>query len=770
MKPFSKIFCFIFLALAATGGGLPAREKAEPDLPTGSIQGEVRERSTQQLLAGAAVTLAELDRTVVSDDLGKFFFPDLPVGGYSLVCIIQGMEPVAVTDLIVKSGAVTRVSAEIDLLPALKEAVSVSAGYFNRAAGEPATVLSFSNEEIRRAPGAGGDVNRIIASLPGVSRTNDQANNLAVRGGSAAENLFLVDNIEVPNINHFPVPGSSSGPICLLNLDLIRDVDFYAGGFSAEYGDRLSAVMNLTLRQGERDRLRAQASLDMAGVGLLAEGPLPGAKGSWMVSVRRSYVDLLTSLMNAGATVRYNDINAKGVIEFSPRSRLTFLGIMGDDRSTVGREDSVEVGENVFGKMKTTEGTWGINWFWMPADRFYSNLSLSLTRLSGTDDWYDTFSGGQDFASESLENTWHLRLANHWTVGNGQALKFGLEAKRLEGKFDFFMAAAVNSLGEAIPEIRNRIDVASWKYGAFAEYGARIGSRFSANLGLRADFFAYNRHWRPAPRLSLRYDLTPRASIGAYAGLFRQTLPLLLAGRNPSNRELDDPSARQFGLTFQRLVTPDIRLSIESYYKDYRHVPVDPAEPSICILDDVFGRSLFGDGPLQDSGRARSYGVEVVLQKRLKEKVYGMICGSLFRSEYRDPEGTWRRRVFDNRYIFSIQGGYKPNRWWEFSASWTLAGGLPYTPFAIAASAAARAGIFDADRINAERLPAYHSLSLRADRRFHFRRSSLIVYLSIWNAYDRKNVASYYWNEVENRPGCTYQFGLLPVLGIEFEF
>jgi hypothetical protein len=154
----------------------------------------------------------------------------------------------------------------------------------------------------------------------------------------------------------------------------------------------------------------------------------------------------------------------------------------------------------------------------------------------------------------------------------------------------------------------------------------------------------------------------------------------------------------------------------------------------------------------------------------LNEKFYGMICGSLFRCEYRDLAGTWRRRIYDNRYIFSIQGGLKPDRWWEFSICWTLAGGLPYTPFAITASEAMRAGIYDAERINAGRLPPYHSLSLRADRRFYFRKTNLIVYLSLWNVYNRKNVASYYWNEIENRPGYTFQFGFLPVMGIEFEF
>jgi hypothetical protein len=237
-----------------------------------------------------------------------------------------------------------------------------------------------------------------------------------------------------------------------------------------------------------------------------------------------------------------------------------------------------------------------------------------------------------------------------------------------------------------------------------------------------------------------------------------------------ANRDLNDPMTYQYAVNFSHLVGADTRLTIEAYYKMYHHFPINPVRPSICLLDSVIGGLDYGENALVDSGKARAYGMEFVMQKKLKEKVYGMISASWFRSQYRDLEGKWRNRLFDNQYIFSVQGGYKPNKKWEFSMRWIIAGGLPYTPFDPEASQAENTGIFDKERINSQRLPAYHSLNLRFDKRFYFSASNLTLYLSVWNAYNRKNAASYFWNEVENKPDYSYQFSILPVLGMEYEF
>jgi hypothetical protein len=137
---------------------------------------------------------------------------------------------------------------------------------------------------------------------------------------------------------------------------------------------------------------------------------------------------------------------------------------------------------------------------------------------------------------------------------------------------------------------------------------------------------------------------------------------------------------------------------------------------------------------------------------------------------YKDYSGKWRNRIYDNRFNFNLEGGYIPSSDWEFKIRWIYAGGAPYTPLNYEASKNAGVGIWDLNRINSERLPDYHSMNIRIDKRFYFSSSSLLVYLSVWNVYARKNVAFYYWNEVTNEIDTQEQWGMLPVLGVEYEF
>jgi hypothetical protein len=159
-----------------------------------------------------------------------------------------------------------------------------------------------------------------------------------------------------------------------------------------------------------------------------------------------------------------------------------------------------------------------------------------------------------------------------------------------------------------------------------------------------------------------------------------------------------------------------------------------------------------------------------MVQKKLAESVYGMASASYFRSQYEDYSGNHKDRIYDNRLTFNIEGGYKPNKKWEYSMRWIYAGGAPYTPLDEAASREANRGVYDSNMINSLRLPAYHSLNLRVDRRFFFDRSNIVLYLSVWNIYGRENVAGYTWNEITNKKETMTQWSTLPILGVEYEF
>jgi hypothetical protein len=241
--------------------------------------------------------------------------------------------------------------------------ITVTAGYFSDTKQRSTSTTSFSNEEIRRAAGSAGDVSRIVSGLPSIARVNDQVNGLVVRGGNPVENGFYVDNIAIPNINHYPVQGSSSGALALLNVDFIKDVNFYSGGFSPMYGNRLSSVMDINFRDGNRDEYDFQADFSMAGFGLIAEGPLPGSKNSWMLSARHSYLDLIDRYFDIGAVPTYGDIQGKATFNLSAGSSLTLLGVWGDDKSGWDRDKSLELGDSSYGYHDALNSALGFNWF-----------------------------------------------------------------------------------------------------------------------------------------------------------------------------------------------------------------------------------------------------------------------------------------------------------------------------------------------------------------------------------------------------------------------
>ncbi|MFQ5569485.1 MAG: TonB-dependent receptor domain-containing protein [Rhodothermales bacterium] len=745
-------------------------------VPFGTVKGQLLDAETKLPLIGATVLLAPTSRGTTTDIDGYFIFTSVPVGSYLLRFSYVGYEPVSKTDVIVRSERITFLQAE--LYPAVLEAeeVIVRAGYFSDAADQPVSLTGFSAEEIRRAPGAAGDVSRIISGLPGIAKVDDMKNSLVVRGGSPTENSFFVDNIEIPNINHFPTQGSSGGAVGLLNVDLINHVDFFAGGFSAAYGDRLSSVMNVQFREGNRDEFDMQFDLSLAGTGFVSEGGLGASQGSWLVSARRSYVDVLVNTFfeeEAGAAMpTYSDVQAKLVYDLAPRHRVTVLDILGMDRSVIDKDDALNEQETFYGDWGATENTLGVNWRFLWGTHGYSNtaLSHSVTRFRSTSS--KTQTGDVFFDNRSLEQEFRLRNVNTYRVSPAHRFEFGVEAKLLHTSYDQYYAASTDLLGHATPALRVDDDITAAKLGAFVSYRWHPLSRLSVTSGLRLDHFTFNGHTHISPRMAASYQLTSRTAFNAALGLYAQNLPLVLLAQSETNKALKNPVAFHYIIGMQHLLTDHTRLTIEVYNKAYRHFPLDPTQPSLFIIDQLFYQNGFflHHEHLVDTGKAYTRGVELMIQKKLARNVYGMISGSYFRSRYRDYDGEWHNRVFDNRYLFNVEGGYKPSHKHEISGRWIYAGGTPYTPFDFAESRRLNQGILDVNQVNAARLPAYHSLNLRYDRRFHFKRSTLIAYLSVWNVYGRRNLSALDWNESDNAPRSLQQWGTLPILGLEFEF
>ncbi len=767
MTPFTRLLvaAAFFTAISQASLGTEAH-------PTGTLRGTVIDSESRQPLPGAHVVLKGTRLGTSSDLDGKYELSNIAVGSYTVLFTYLGFEQLTKTDVIVSSDRAVFVDAELKPTAIPMEEVAAHSGYFSRIEAQPISVATFSAEEIRRQAGSAGDISRVLLNLPSMAKVNDSRNSLIVRGGSPMENGFYLDNIEIPNINHYPVQGSSDGPIGLLNVEFIRDVNFSSGAFSPAYGDRLSSVMELAFREGNREKFEMQLDMSMQGMGSVAEGPLDGGKGSWFLSARRSYLDLIfKSIDFNGPIPTYGDLQGKVVYDLSGNHRLSLLAVTALDNISQTREEALASKNSLYAGYGLFNNTVGVNWQYLWSQTGYSEFSLAHTIMKTDGDVYETFTGLHLLDNRSNEQEYKFRNKNHIRFNSSHMTEIGVDAKYLYTTYEHEFSPYTDRLGNVTPGMVVDADIRTIKAGAFLQHTWKISDHLTFLPGARFDYFNLTGRGNVSPRASMTYDFNPRTSLTASAGVFFQNLPLVLLAQNENFRRLQDPRAYHYVLGFAHLLTENTRLTLEVYDKEYRNCPMDPSQAELFVLDEAVDAGIIMNHErLVDVGRAFSRGIELMVQKKLAEDFYGVVAGSYFRSRYQDLNGTWRDRLYDNRATLTFEGGYKPNPEWEFSLRWLYAGGAPYTPFDEEASAALHRGVYDRSRINTNRLPDYHSMNVRADRRFHFDASTLIVYLSVWNIYGRENISHYGWNGIENKREPEKMWGTFPVLGIEYEF
>lgn len=768
MKTKSCLIVIGLLVLQAVGlNANPVPDK----LKTGSLKGVVIDAETQAPIPGATILIVDTERGAATDENGEFKINSLPVGSYRVAFRSVGHEPSTRTDVIIRAGRTTVIKANLIVSATEVKGLTAVGGFFFDSPTEPTSATSFSGEEVRRAPGSAGDVSRIMFSLPSVAKVNDQVNNLIVRGGSPTENSFYLENIEIPNINHYPLFGTSGGPISLINVDFVDNVTFSAGGFSASYGDRLSSIMSLTFRDGNRESYDFQADMNFAGIGLVGEGPINKGKGSWMFSARRSFLDLLVDAIGVGVVPKYSDYQGKVVYDLTPSHRISILGLLGVDYIDFDRESAIEDGNITDGWSDGYEYAYGANWRYLWGSNGYSNTSISYLATRNRSNYFETSTGKELVDRDDLEGAAQVRNVNFLRLNDAHEFEFGAEAKYVMNEYNAFYSDYTNFFGDSLPPLIIRDDIKSPKFAGFFSYIVRPFSRLQTTFGVRYDYFEYTETGTVSPRFSLAYSLSDRTTLTAATGIYHQSMPMVLLSQRESNRYLKSPRAYHYVLGVEQQVTSDTRLTVEGYYKWYENFPMNTDQPEQFIIDEMVYNYFFSNQEnIVDNGKARSYGVEATLQKKLARGVYGLLSGAWFRAQYEDLNGTWRNRAFDNQLVLSAEGGYKPNEKWEFSMRWVFAGGAPYTPLDIAASEAINRSVYDQSRVMEDRYPDYHSLNLRVDRRFNFTNSNMIVYFSVWNAYNRENIAVYYWNEHEKKQDELLQWTFLPIFGIEFEF
>jgi hypothetical protein len=774
--------------------GLATPLLAQDTAGVGTIRGRVADASGARV-PDVAVCVPATGQCTVSDTTGAFVLVVRP-GTYSLEIVRPGA-PLVVTDGIqARAGLDSAVDIALPPSEGIEQTVTVTAPAL--ATPEAVTTSAFlvTPQAIASRAGALQDVARFVQSLPGVAiGTDDFRNDLIVRGGSPLENLYIVDNIEIPNINSFATFASAGGTVGLIDVQLIDNVTFLTGGFPAPFGNRTSSVLQINQREGRRDRVGGRATVGFAGAGAVVEGPIGSQqKGSWILSARRSFLDVFTNDTGIGGVPVLYTANAKLLYEPSARDRIWAVNISGVDSIRLGLTDTSDLSDELSnldidyqGRRSATGVNWqrvyrravgllGVTHARAAAGQRVTDLLRNGLPPAGTPVADQIAAGDLVFREQSAEADTSVKYDLMASVPWLQRVQAGGSLKASQVDFDaespfgtdspFFAVADANPF-----TVRERFT--AWQGGVYAQATRSVTPQLTVTGGGRLDHYAFLSASRVSPRAGAEYALTPRVSLRASAGTYYQQPFYLFLTAYPENRSLVPFRADHYvgGVTFA--ADSLTRLSVELYSKRYRDYPVSGQIPSLSLANvgDTFAiRDILF--PMVSDGRGTATGVEAHVERRrgAGTRWDGEANIALSRSRYAGLDGVLRPASFDYPVVVNATGTIRLTTAWSVSAKASYFGGRPLTPLDFIASSAQRRAVYDLERVNADRAPDYFRLDVRVDRTFRVGDRRVSVFAGVQNATNRRNVAGYRWDRRENVLRTSEQLGVFPIVGLEWPF
>jgi hypothetical protein len=723
--------------------------------PVGGITGRVMEVRGYTPLEGVNVSVVGTKLGAVTDKSGAFAIGNIPPGTYSVQVRMLGYKDKTLRSVVVAPGA----SATVEVLLEgkvydLKGVVVQGRKPAPREMAVPSAHL-VTRELLKQVPGAEGDIFRAVSAFPGISNVSDFSSRLSIRGGAPEDNLVLLDNIWVPFPYHF------GGLVTAFNSDIVQDVALYAGGFPPRYGNAISSVLDITNRDGNREHRTGKAEASAVMASLQAEGPL-GRKASWVVSGRRSYFDVVMKALKVPGFYTYpkfSDLQGHFSWDPAPNHKLVANALSSDEviKATFDDPDSI-LGPTVSITWRYRFATAGANWKWMFSPRAYSELNVGryydLLRFD-LQHWYIHEETTFDSAWEELT----------FLLGSGHEVKAGANVGRFKAPVDFFMARAPEREGERADTTRVFKSVALMKsrYGiGYLQDAWSFGDKTTLTYGVEGQYLAYNGDWALGPRMSLAYRVNPLTTWRAAWGYYYQFPSGEKLTPGYGNPNLIPEGAEHFILGVDRNLNENWDLRVEGYAKKLWDLTVDDTLKFYT-----------------NNGSGRNYGLEFLLEKKPTNhsRFSGWVSYAASKARRRDRSGLPEHNyMYDQPHILTLIANYKFSERTQLGLKWKLASGQPYTPIVgrvfIPYAPGDTTGYWEGvpGGKNSERLPGYHRLDLRLDRKFHFKGLAMAGYLEVFNLYAHKNVGGYNWNRDYSSEEPYYQLPFLPTAGLSWEF
>ena len=726
---------------------------------TGIISGEVRDEVTKQPLPGANIIIEGTNIGSACDENGYFVIKNVLPGRYSLKASMISYLSSVITELNINPNRNHSVNFELNPTAMEMDEVKVTADYFYKPDENPVSFRTISPEEIRRSPGSAEDIFRVMQSLPGVATAGAKSAQLIVRGGSPDENLTLLDGVEIYNPIHFARTGESMGVISIVNPALLQKVDFLTGGFSARYGDKMSSVFDMTLRDGNKEVFNTDANLNIAGFGVMLDGPL-FENSNMTLSLRRGFFDLITSILNRPVAPSYYDAVGKVTYDINNKNKISLLGFYYLDQiERSGEEKDEPATWNRYDYLTRDDygAAIGVNW-----RSLFSENAFTLTTASYTSNGWNTLQGTEldpSLMGEDIrENEFSLKSELNYKLSTRLNIKMGGQFKSINSVNESWTPEDTTRSGTIVPA--NTISYnpnATTKAALFLQTSYRIVDPLIFTAGLRYDHFTLTSENNFSPRISLSYSLTNKTTFNLAWGKYYQSPASYQVAPDPRNFLLKSSYAAHYIAGIEQRLGYDTKMSVEIYHKELANLFVDPDSSNLLI----------------NTGSGYAQGIEFALQKKFTAGFVGSASYSYSISKRRDYESTALYDFeYDRPHILNLIFGIEMGSGWQIGAKFQYASGNPYTPAIGVIEKNNSFYVLEGDK-NSARYPDYHKLDIRIDKQFVFETWSFSLYLDLWNVYNRDNIISYSFKADENGVLSStprYDMGIAPIVGITAKF
>ena len=748
----------------ATGGVVAASPEIRPDGPL-SFEGRLLTRGTREPLASMLVTVTSVEdptvtTSVLSGDGGTFALRGLAAGAWNVSVEESGYFPMQAEEQI-DDGIVTSVTYYVERNN-YGDFVSTTVG---RAPQREVTRRTLEVTEIQRIPGNNNDAIRVVQNLPGVARSSFNGGEVIVRGSEPGDTGFYLDGMRLPAIYHF------GGLRAVVPTELLSDIDFYPGGFPVEFGRATGGIIDVTTRTDIPEQTTGHIDVNVFDSGFFIRTPI-GEDVALELGARRSYIDAILGALGDAIPLtfstapRWYDYQARLTWQVDDRNTLQLLILGSDDKVDFVLDEEEEL------EPQDRGGIFARSFFHGAVLSWHIRISDTLEHeMRGQVQWQSSeFSFGEDAYFDLDNRLFSFRDQLTWTPSTLAAVRVGVDIESLPGDIQLRLPRPSKEGEEPVAfdtesflEGNERFTV--YQPGMYAALDLEPIEGLQLLPGVRGEYFDAGESWSVDGRFAIRYAATDMLTLKGSISNHHQAASFDEVSSSFGNPDLALESAVHYVLGTELQLLDHLSANVEFFYKDLNNLVArsdDTVQRNGRVVPEVYN----------NAGEGRAYGAEILLRHDLANNFFGWIAYTVSRSERRDPgEADFRLFDFDQTHILTALGSYNLPRNWSVGARFRLVSGNLTTPIVGA--------VYDSDldqyervpgETNSDRLPAFHQLDIRVDKRWIFNRLTANLYLDMQNIYNRKNVEQMQYSYDFSESARVTGLPLIPALGFRAEW